>query len=49
VIAPTATTADALSTAFCLMSVEQAFEVAARAGVGAEFVTADGVRVAQGL
>ncbi len=45
VIAPSATTADALSTAFCLMPLDAARPVLAGLGVEAHFVSRDGTRV----
>jgi thiamine biosynthesis lipoprotein len=48
VVAPSATTADALSTAFCLMPPEAARAVAERLGIGAHLVLADGTRASYG-
>lgn len=48
VVAPTATMADALSTAFSLMTLDQTQEVAGRYPIQAHFVLPDGRRVSQG-
>jgi thiamine biosynthesis lipoprotein len=48
VVAPTATTADALSTAFSLMPLEETRAVVERLGVRAYFALPDGSRVTQG-